>query len=100
MSKSGSERRAHRRVAARFALSGTPDAGHVARMVASNLSMAGLQCTADAAPIVAAALDRGLLVNRTAATVVRLLPAYIVTETEIDEAVAILDGVFSEGARH
>jgi hypothetical protein len=48
MSKSGSERRAHRRVAARFALSGTPDAGHVARMVASNLSMAGLQCTSSA----------------------------------------------------
>ena len=62
--------------------------------------MAGLECTADATPIVAAALDRGLLVNRTAATVVRLLPAYIVTEAEIDEAVAILDQVFSEGARN
>ena len=62
--------------------------------------MAGLECAADATPIVAASLDRGLLVNRTAATVVRLLPAYIVTEAEIDEAVAILDQVFSEGARH
>ena len=62
--------------------------------------MAGLECAADAAPIVAAALDRGLLVNRTAATVVRLLPAFIVTEAEIDEAVAILDQVFSEGARN
>ncbi len=61
--------------------------------------MAGLQCAADTTPIVAAALDRGLLVNRTAATVVRLLPAYLVTDAEIDEAVAILDGVFSEGAR-
>jgi predicted acetylornithine/succinylornithine family transaminase len=60
--------------------------------------MAGLQCAADSTPVVAAALDRGLLVNRTAATVVRLLPAYIVTEGEIDEAVAILDQVFSEGA--
>ena len=49
MSKSGSERRAHRRVAARFVLEGSPDApGHVARMVASNLSMAGLQCTSSA----------------------------------------------------
>ena len=49
MSKSESERRAHRRVAARFVLQGPPDAaGHVARMVASNLSMAGLQCTSSA----------------------------------------------------
>jgi predicted acetylornithine/succinylornithine family transaminase len=62
--------------------------------------MAGLQCAADATPMVAAALERGLLVNRTAVTVVRLLPAYIVTESEIDEAVAILDLVFSEGARN
>ena len=62
--------------------------------------MAGLQCAADAAPIVAAALERGLLVNRTAASVVRLLPAYIVTEADIDEAVAILDQVFSEGVRN
>ena len=62
--------------------------------------MAGLQCAADAAPVVAGALERGLLVNRTAASVVRLLPAYIVTEAEIDEAVAILDQVFSEGARN
>jgi acetylornithine/succinyldiaminopimelate/putrescine aminotransferase len=32
-----------------------------------------------------------LLVNRTATTVVRLLPAYIVNERDVDEAVAILD---------
>ena len=61
--------------------------------------MAGLECAADATPIVAAALERGLLVNRTSTTVVRLLPAYVVTEADIDEAVAILDQVFSEGAR-
>jgi predicted acetylornithine/succinylornithine family transaminase len=61
--------------------------------------MAGLQCAGDTTPIVAAALERGLLVNRTAVSVVRLLPAYIVTESEIDEAVAVLDQVFSEGAR-
>ena len=61
--------------------------------------MAGIECATDATPIVAAALERGLLVNRTATTVVRLLPAYIVTEADIDEAVAILDQVFSEGAR-
>jgi acetylornithine/succinyldiaminopimelate/putrescine aminotransferase len=31
-----------------------------------------------------------LLVNRTAGTVVRLLPAYIATERDVDEAVDIL----------
>ena len=39
-------------------------------------------------PIVDAALQRGLLVNRTADTVIRLLPPYIITSEEIDEALA------------
>jgi acetylornithine/succinyldiaminopimelate/putrescine aminotransferase len=52
---------------------------------------AGLELTADAQPVVNAALERGLLVNRTAATVVRLLPPYIVTERDIDQAIDILD---------
>lgn len=43
----------------------------------------------------AAALERGLLVNRTAKTVIRLLPPFIVTREEIDEAIAILDEAFS-----
>ena len=41
--------------------------------------------------VVAAALERGLLINRTANTVIRLLPAYIVTVEEIDEALSLLD---------
>jgi acetylornithine aminotransferase/acetylornithine/N-succinyldiaminopimelate aminotransferase len=57
--------------------------------------IAGLQLSKDAQPIVSAALERGLLVNRTAATVVRLLPAYIVTEHDIDDAMSILDEVFA-----
>jgi acetylornithine/N-succinyldiaminopimelate aminotransferase len=61
--------------------------------------IAGLECAADAAPIVNAALDRGLLVNRTATTVIRLLPPYVVTEAEVDEAAAILDQVLAEGER-
>jgi predicted acetylornithine/succinylornithine family transaminase len=51
----------------------------------------GLDLAIDAAPVVAAALERGLLVNRTSTTVVRLLPPFIVTETEVDEAIGILD---------
>ena len=53
---------------------------------------AALELTADAQPVVNAALERGLLVNRTATTVVRLLPPYIVTEREVDQALEILDG--------
>jgi predicted acetylornithine/succinylornithine family transaminase len=56
--------------------------------------MAGLDLAADAAWVVPAALERGLLVNRTSTTVVRLLPPYIVTGADIDEAVSILDTVF------
>jgi 4-aminobutyrate aminotransferase-like enzyme len=39
---------------------------------------------------VQAALERGLIINRTSGTVVRLLPPYIITEQHVDEAVAIL----------
>jgi acetylornithine/N-succinyldiaminopimelate aminotransferase len=53
--------------------------------------IAGLDFTKDALPVVAAALERGLLVNRTATTVIRLLPPYIVTAAEIEEGVQILD---------
>ena len=55
--------------------------------------IAGIDLKDDATGVVNAALERGLIVNRTSNTVVRLLPAYIVTEREIDEAVAILDRV-------
>jgi acetylornithine/succinyldiaminopimelate/putrescine aminotransferase len=55
--------------------------------------LAGLALAQDAAPVVDAARDRGLLVNRTANTVIRLLPPYIATEADVDEAVDILDEV-------
>jgi acetylornithine/succinyldiaminopimelate/putrescine aminotransferase len=54
--------------------------------------IAGLDLCIDAQPVIAAALERGLLVNRTSTTVVRLLPPYIATERDVDEAVGILDG--------
>jgi acetylornithine/succinyldiaminopimelate/putrescine aminotransferase len=47
--------------------------------------IAGLDCAADAAPLVTAALERDPI-NRTATTVIRLLPR-IVTEADADEAV-------------
>jgi predicted acetylornithine/succinylornithine family transaminase len=53
--------------------------------------IAGLNLHVDAQPVIAAALERGLLINRTATTVVRLLPAYVATERHVDEAIGILD---------
>lgn len=53
--------------------------------------IAGLEVTVDALAVVNAALERGLIVNRTSGTVLRLLPPYIVTPQDIDQAVDILD---------
>lgn len=53
--------------------------------------MWGLELDRPAGPIVDAAIQQGLLVNRTAETVVRLLPPYIITADEIDEAIGLLD---------
>jgi acetylornithine/N-succinyldiaminopimelate aminotransferase len=50
----------------------------------------GLDLDRPALPVVEAALKHGLLVNRTAETVVRLLPPYILTEAEADEGIALL----------
>ncbi|MGE0448301.1 MAG: aspartate aminotransferase family protein [Vicinamibacterales bacterium] len=47
--------------------------------------MRGLELKTDAAGMVPAGLARGVVVNRTAGTVVRLLPPFIITEAEIDE---------------
>jgi acetylornithine/succinyldiaminopimelate/putrescine aminotransferase len=53
--------------------------------------MWGLELTRDAAAVVPAGLERGVVVNRTAETVVRLLPPLVITEPEVDEALARLD---------
>jgi len=46
--------------------------------------------------IVRRCLERGLMINCTAETVIRFLPPLIVTREEIDEALAILEGVLRE----
>jgi predicted acetylornithine/succinylornithine family transaminase len=58
--------------------------------------IAGLDLTADATPVVAAALERGLLINRTSTTVIRLLPPYIVSEQDVDAAMPILDAALAQ----
>ena len=57
--------------------------------------MQGLHLSVDALPVIEASLKAGLLVNRTAEKVVRMLPPLTVTAAEIDEAVSILDGALA-----
>ena len=57
----------------------------------------GLELNRDAAPVVPAALAQGVVVNRTAETVVRLLPPLVITVDEVDEGLTRLDAAL--GAR-
>ena len=57
--------------------------------------MWGLELTRDAAPVVPAGIERGVIVNRTAETVVRLLPPFIITEAEALEALGRLDAALA-----
>jgi acetylornithine/succinyldiaminopimelate/putrescine aminotransferase len=50
-----------------------------------------LELRVDAAPVVDLAREKGLLVNRTDTTVVRLLPPLNIEEAQIDRAADILD---------
>ena len=59
----------------------------------------GIDIGEDAGFVVPAALDRGLLVNRTSTSVVRMLPPFVITEDHVDEAIGILDQVLREGAQ-
>jgi len=54
--------------------------------------MQGLHLSVDAQPVIEASLKAGLLVNRTAEKVVRMLPPLTVTAAEIEEATRMLDG--------
>jgi acetylornithine/succinyldiaminopimelate/putrescine aminotransferase len=48
------------------------------------------------ADIVRRALERGLLINCTAATVLRFLPPLVIDKVQIDEGIAILDEVLAD----
>ncbi len=56
--------------------------------------MIGAELTIPGKEIVNKAMEAGLLLNCTHDTVLRFLPPYIVTEKEVNEAIAILDSVF------
>jgi len=53
--------------------------------------MWGIDIDRPAAAIVDAARERRLLINRTSDTVIRLLPPYVISEAEIDEALPLLE---------
>jgi predicted acetylornithine/succinylornithine family transaminase len=55
----------------------------------------GIDFGRDAGGVVTAALDRGLIVNRTSHSVVRLLPPYVITEAEIGVGLERLEAALS-----
>lgn len=59
--------------------------------------MIGVQLTGPGQPIVNECLEKGLRINCTQGTVLRLMLPMIVTAEQIDQAVDILDSVLSEG---
>ena len=61
--------------------------------------MRGLQLDRDAAPVVDAALGRHLLINRTAGSVVRLLPPMNISIRDLDEGLTRLDGAFADATQ-
>jgi predicted acetylornithine/succinylornithine family transaminase len=57
--------------------------------------MRGVELRVDAAPVIDLARERGLLVNRTAEKVVRMLPPLTISAQELDSAIDTLDGVLA-----
>jgi acetylornithine/N-succinyldiaminopimelate aminotransferase len=58
----------------------------------------GMELDRPAAPVVEAALERGLLINRTADTVLRFLPPYIVDSAHVDQMATLLDAALGAAA--
>jgi len=58
--------------------------------------MWGLDLGVNVTPYIDAALKRGLLINRTADTVIRMLPPYVISAAEVDSALTLLGQVFSD----
>jgi len=58
--------------------------------------MIGVQLTSEGAAIVDKCLENGLRINCTQGTVLRFMPPMIANESQIDQAVEILDSVLSE----
>jgi acetylornithine/succinyldiaminopimelate/putrescine aminotransferase len=61
--------------------------------------MIGLELAADGAPIVQQCLERGLLINCTQQTVLRLLPAMTLTDDQLHEGCDILAEVLRAASK-
>jgi acetylornithine/N-succinyldiaminopimelate aminotransferase len=58
--------------------------------------MQAIQLSVPGTAVVSRCLERGLIINCTAGSVIRFLPAYTVTADELDEGLDILRGVLAE----
>lgn len=58
----------------------------------------GLELGIEGGEIVKTAMSRGLLINCTVGKVLRFVPPLIISRTEIDQAISILDQIFLESA--
>jgi acetylornithine/succinyldiaminopimelate/putrescine aminotransferase len=58
--------------------------------------MWGLELNMDATAVLESAVRQGLLVNRTAGNVIRLLPPLTITEAELDRGITLLNSALSE----
>jgi acetylornithine/N-succinyldiaminopimelate aminotransferase len=58
--------------------------------------MIGVELSVDGTPVVAACMERRLLINCTHGTVLRLLPALTLTDAELDEGCSILEEVLAD----
>jgi acetylornithine aminotransferase len=69
----------------------------ICREVRGQGLMLGLELSRDAAPVVSAMRERGVLVNATDTTVLRFVPPLIVSRDQIRETVDALRNVFASG---
>ncbi|HPZ82660.1 MAG TPA: aminotransferase class III-fold pyridoxal phosphate-dependent enzyme, partial [Thermogutta sp.] len=60
--------------------------------------MIGIELTLEGAPVVQECLNRGLLINCTHNTVIRLLPAMVMTDEQVHEGCDILEDVLKKYA--
>jgi predicted acetylornithine/succinylornithine family transaminase len=67
----------------------------IAREVRGQGLLCGLELDRDAAPVVAAAREERVLLSVAGGTVVRFVPAFIVSEADLDRGVAALDRALS-----
>jgi acetylornithine/succinyldiaminopimelate/putrescine aminotransferase len=86
-----------RRAGARLT-AGLEALGGVARVRGHGLLLGAVLPSDRAVAVTSAALAAGLVVNAPRPDTVRLAPSLLVTDEEIDEAVAILAGVLATGA--